>query len=109
MQPAPRRWPAARPTTAPRCGCSFVALERELPRGALESGDGARGRQVLGAMLGAAHERVAGVAPGVRGDGSQARRLAGVAHVVHEGPRAIERRGPQVIRLPRDYVARGVA
>src|SRR5690606_30770149 len=85
------------------------SLEQGRERRALEPGDRRRGRDLLRTALGAAHMGVTGVATGITGHRSETLCARPVAHVVHQGPGAIERRRPEVARIPAHHVARGVA
>src|SRR5262245_2237805 len=76
---------------------------------ALEAGDGGGGVERLGAMLLAALVAVAGVAAAVSRYGRKAGGVAGIAHIVDEGPGAVERRRAQIVLVPAHRVAGGVA
>src|ERR1051325_2348437 len=64
---------------------------------------------MLRAALGAAHVCVTSMAPGITGDSAQPCHSFCIAHVADERPCAVERRWPQVVRIPAHYIARGVA
>src|SRR5690348_3007 len=53
--------------------------------------------------------RVARLATAVGGHRTHARNAGAIAHVVDERPRAVQRRGTEIIALPADDVARRVA
>ncbi len=36
-------------------------------------------------------------------------RLRAIAHIVHQRPRTVERSRPEIVRIPRDHIARGMA
>ena len=64
---------------------------------------------MLGAALAARLVSVAGVTARVARDSREPRATRTVAHVVHQRPGPVERRGPQIIGIPPDDVARRVA
>ena len=63
------------------------------------------GRELLRAALGAAHVRVAAMAAGVAGDRAQPLELGAVALVLDQRPCAVQRRRPEVVRIPGHDVA----
>src|SRR5690242_17201071 len=88
---------------------SNLALQRGLRCRPLQAGNGSRGRNLLGTALAAAHMRMTGVAAGVASNRPQSLAIGDVAHIVHQGPGAVQRRGTEVIRIPGNDVARAVA
>src|SRR5262245_62581655 len=53
--------------------------------------------------------RVAGVAAAAGGGGMETLGIASIADVVHERPRAIERRRPEIVGIPAHGIAGGIA
>ena len=87
--------------------------QRALHRGAgyrtFEAGDRHRRRQALGAALGARSLGVAAVAARIARDCAQALGALGVAHVIDQGPGAVESGGAQEVGPPLHHVARRIA
>src|SRR5262249_52310726 len=73
------------------------------------AGEGGVWMEALGAELLAGLVRVAGVAAAGGRDRLQTLGVAPVAHVVHERPRAIERRRPGIVGIPAHGIAGGIA
>ena len=109
-QPQPRLASGFATASAPqRPARSQLAPQRRAGGRALQAGDrGGRGER-LRTIGAAALMAVAGVAAGVAGDGEEALGLASIAHVVDERPGPVQRRRPEVIRVPGDDVAGRVA
>src|SRR4051812_29311499 len=85
---------------APKCHLEDFLLETRNTRGR---------RQMLGTALGAAHVGVAAMAAGISGDRTQPLELRAVALVLHQRPRAVQRRWAKVVAIPGNDVTRAVA
>src|SRR5438067_11080612 len=98
----------ARPAQWCSRSCDLASQQRQ-DRRALQSGDRVRRLEVLGTANGARLLRVTGVTSCIARHGAEATRAIAVAHVVHERPRPIERRRPEIAWIPRHDVAARVA
>src|SRR6185312_14714346 len=78
-------------------------------RRALQARDRVSRRERFRAEFGAAHMRMTGLAALALRDGIQTFGVAFVTHVVHKRPGAVERGGAEIILVPCDNVASGVA
>src|SRR5262249_18157869 len=92
-----------------RDGRSYLAFKVGPCGAALEAGDRGGRIEALRAKLLARLVRVAGVAAAGSRDRLQTLGVCAVANVVDERPRAIERRRPEIARIPAHGIAGGVA